>query len=181
MKVIQVCKKTIHEGQRGAETGFSHDLLNLREHPLTDGHGVNGDIQESQLPGSQDNWALVPVLQLITLWPQASLLAVRASLSFSFLICNVRTTNSIFKGTCRPLPSRDSTPGLLSGEGEWRHEGGPADVFAARASPCSVPPASGDSSLLDVCLEFHSKQINPRQMTCLKTTVTSGPEGSYMS
>lgn len=55
MKVIQVSKKMIHKGQRRAETGFSHDLLNLRKRPLTDGQGVNGDKQESQLPGSQDN------------------------------------------------------------------------------------------------------------------------------
>ena len=100
--------------------------------------GLMGINRRASCQGVKITELFVPVLQLITLWPQASLLAVRASLGFSFLICNVRTTNSIFKGAWRSLPSPNSTPGLLSGEGGWRREGGQAGVFGSQCLPMPV-------------------------------------------
>lgn len=74
------------------------------------------------------------------------------------------------------IPPFPNTPGLLSGaEGE---DGGWPSRWVFGSQPPASGPLGRDSSLTDICLEFHSKTDKPKINICLKTHHVLGPGGS---
>lgn len=166
MKVIRVCRKTILEGQKEIEAGFSCDPPTSDRVHWQLAKGLVWGKMGHQVPGNWHNWALVPVLLLITLWLQASF-GCEASQDFSFFICKMRTRISVFKVCVQTPPFLQQQPRATA----WRWR---VEIWGwSYRWGCSwhlLMPTSGlllgDYSLLDICLGFHSEQrtLKPAQV-----------------